>query len=66
MKEVQVALYARVSSEQQAEAKTIESQLAEIRTRIGASSFELTNILEFVDEGVQRLNVSATSARAPP
>ena len=32
MKEVQVALYARVSSEQQAEAKTIESQLAEIRT----------------------------------
>ncbi len=29
MNELQVALYARVSSEQQAEAKTIESQLAE-------------------------------------
>jgi site-specific DNA recombinase len=31
MKEQHIALYARVSSEQQAEAKTIESQLAEIR-----------------------------------
>jgi site-specific DNA recombinase len=51
MKEVQVALYARVSSEHQAEAKTIESQLAEIRTRIAADGFELTNVLEFVDEG---------------
>jgi site-specific DNA recombinase len=51
MKEVQVALYARVSSEQQAEAKTIESQLAEIRARIVTDGFELTSILEFVDEG---------------
>jgi site-specific DNA recombinase len=51
MKEVQVALYARVSSEQQAEAKTIDSQLAEIRTRIAADGFELTNVLEFVDNG---------------
>lgn len=51
MKEVQVALYARVSSEQQAEAKTIDSQLAEIRTRIMADGFELANALEFVDEG---------------
>ncbi len=47
----QVALYARVSSEQQAEAKTIESQLAEIRVRIAADGFDLTNTLEFVDEG---------------
>ena len=31
MKEKQIALYARVSSEQQAEAQTIESQLAEKR-----------------------------------
>lgn len=51
MKEVQVALYARVSSEQQAEAKTIESQLAEIRTRIATDGFERTAVLEFVDEG---------------
>lgn len=51
MKDVQVALYARVSSEQQAEAKTIDSQLAEIRTRIAADGFVLTSVLEFVDEG---------------
>ena len=47
----QVALYARVSSEQQAEAKTIESQLAEIRARITADGFEQNRVLEFVDEG---------------
>ena len=47
----QVALYARVSSEQQAEAKTIESQLAEIRVRIAADGFDLTTVLEFVDDG---------------
>jgi site-specific DNA recombinase len=51
MKEVQVALYARVSSEQQAEAKTIESQLVEIRARIVADGFDLASVLEFVDEG---------------
>ena len=51
MKEAQVALYARVSSEQQAEAKTVDSQLAEIRTRIAADGFELSSVLEFVDEG---------------
>jgi site-specific DNA recombinase len=51
MNEVQVAVYARVSSEQQAEAKTIESQLAEIRTRIAVDGFDLPSILEFVDDG---------------
>lgn len=48
---VQVALYARVSSEQQAEAKTIESQLAEIRARITADGLDLASLLEFIDEG---------------
>ncbi len=51
MTDLQVALYARVSSEQQAEAKTIESQLAEIRARIAADGFDLPAIVEFVDEG---------------
>jgi site-specific DNA recombinase len=51
MNDKQVALYARVSSEQQAEAKTIESQLAEIRARITANGFEQSSVLEFVDEG---------------
>jgi site-specific DNA recombinase len=40
MTDLQVALYARVSSEQQAEAKTIESQVAEVRARIAADGFE--------------------------
>src|SRR5438105_5081721 len=51
MTTVQVALYARVSSEQQAEAKTIASQIAEIRARIAADSFDLSSVLEFIDEG---------------
>jgi site-specific DNA recombinase len=51
MNELQVALYARVSSEQQAEAKTIESQLAEIRARIVKDSIDPATILAFVDEG---------------
>lgn len=51
MNERQVALYARVSSEQQAEAKTIESQRDEIRTRIAADGIDLTTVLEFVDDG---------------
>jgi len=51
MNRLQVALYARVSSEQQAEAKTIESQLADIRAKIRADGFVLNEILEFVDNG---------------
>lgn len=51
MKDLHVALYARVSSEQQAEANTIASQLAEIRMRIVADGFALPTVFEFVDEG---------------
>jgi site-specific DNA recombinase len=47
----QVALYARVSSEQQAEDNTIASQLAELRVRIRADGFDLKTVLEFIDEG---------------
>jgi site-specific DNA recombinase len=51
MKSVQVAFYARVSSEQQAEAKTIESQIAEIRMRIATDGFDPNSVLEFIDDG---------------
>jgi site-specific DNA recombinase len=51
MNEPQIALYARVSSEQQAEARTIDSQLAELRSRIVADGFALKAVLEFVDDG---------------
>src|SRR5512139_1607598 len=51
MNEPQIALYARVSSDQQAEARTIDSQLAALRSRIVADGFELKAVLEFVDDG---------------
>ncbi len=51
MNEPQIALYARVSSDQQAEARTIDSQLAELRSRIVADWFALKAVLEFVDDG---------------
>ena len=47
----QVALYARVSSEQQAEAKTIASQLADLQTRITADGIAWAEVVAFVDEG---------------
>src|SRR5438067_5237548 len=51
MKPTQVALYARVSSEQQNEARTIESQLADLRSRIAATGVAPPAELEFVDNG---------------
>ena len=51
MKSTQVALYARVSSDQQNEARTIESQIADLRTRIAATEVTLPSELEFVDNG---------------
>ena len=51
MNTVQVALYARVSSEQQSEAKTIESQLADLRGQIAARSLTLVSEQEFIDDG---------------
>ncbi len=51
MTDVQVALSARVSTEQQVEASTIESQLSELRARIAADGFDRRTVLEVVDEG---------------
>ena len=51
MNEPQVALYARVSSEQQAEAGTIASQLAALRERIAEDGLTLSEELTFIDEG---------------
>jgi len=49
---IQAALYARVSSEQQATAQTIASQLAALRQRLQADSCQPQAELEFIDEGV--------------
>jgi site-specific DNA recombinase len=51
MSEIQAAIYARVSSEQQAEARTIESQLADLRARVAADGLSLSGELQFIDEG---------------
>src|SRR5262245_11568855 len=51
MTERQVGLYARVSSEQQAEANTIDSQVAVLRAQIAADGFDLRSVLEFIDAG---------------
>ena len=51
MKLAQAALYARVSSEAQASAQTIQSQLAALQTRIKAAGDELTVERHFIDEG---------------
>jgi site-specific DNA recombinase len=51
MKELRVALYARVSSEQQAEAGTIGSQIAALRERIIQDGYLLEEELAFVDDG---------------
>jgi site-specific DNA recombinase len=57
MKTMQVALYARVSSDQQNEARTIESQIADLRTRIAATGVDLPTELEFVDNGYSGANL---------
>lgn len=49
--QLQVAIYARVSSEQQATANTIESQLAALQQRVRADKFSLGTEFQFVDEG---------------
>jgi site-specific DNA recombinase len=51
MTERQIALYARVSSEQQAEANTIDSQVAALRERIAADGVDRRSVLEFIDAG---------------
>jgi site-specific DNA recombinase len=51
MNETQVAIYARVSSEQQSEAKTIESQLSELRTHVKTLGLVLPPEHEFIDNG---------------
>jgi site-specific DNA recombinase len=49
---IQAALYARVSSEQQATAQTIASQLAALRQRLQTDGCRPQAELEFIDEGV--------------
>jgi site-specific DNA recombinase len=51
MSPLQVAIYARVSSEQQATAQTIASQVAALRAQVAADGVLLLAADEFLDEG---------------
>jgi site-specific DNA recombinase len=51
MNPTQVAIYARVSSEQQAEAQTIASQVAALRERLAAEGLTVSEAMQFLDEG---------------
>ena len=46
-----VAVYAWVSSEQQANAQTIAGQISALRERVGVEGIELAEELTFVDDG---------------
>ncbi|WP_249688939.1 recombinase family protein [Microvirga sp. 3-52] len=48
---LQVALYARVSSDQQAEHHTIDSQLAELTARVAQDGHRIRDDLQFIDNG---------------
>src|SRR6516164_11126177 len=48
---LRVAMYARVSSQQQADAHTIASQVAALKARICSDGFAVEEELSFLDEG---------------
>jgi site-specific DNA recombinase len=51
MKPTQGALYARVSSEQQAEAHTVARQVAAVWERVAADGLTVSEAMQFLDEG---------------
>jgi site-specific DNA recombinase len=51
MNPTQVAIYARVSSEQQAEAHTVASQVAALRERVSTDGLTVPEAMQFLDEG---------------
>src|SRR5215210_1924059 len=51
MDRTQAASYARVSSEQQAEANTVASQIAALQARVAEDGLALPQERQFVDEG---------------
>src|SRR6516165_6564847 len=51
MSPLQAAIYARVSSERQAETHTVASQLAALRARVAQDGLALSEEVQFIDEG---------------
>jgi site-specific DNA recombinase len=57
MVQEQVAIYARVSSDQQTEEGTIDSQVAALRARVKTDGQSLSDELVFIDEGYSGSNL---------
>ena len=51
MQPIQGAIYARVSSDQHAEAHTVASQVAALRERVGTEGLALPEAMPCIDEG---------------
>jgi len=51
MSAIQAAIYARVSSEQQAEANTIASQVTALQERAQVDGLQVSEAMTFLDEG---------------
>ena len=51
MNTTHVAIYARVSSEQQAETHTIARQVAALRERVATDGLAVSEAMQFLDEG---------------
>ncbi len=51
MSSTQVAIYARVSSDHQAETQTVASQVAALRERVAKEGLALPDAMPFIDEG---------------
>ena len=51
MHSIQAALYARVSSEQQAEAHTMASQVVAWPARVTVEGLRVSEAMQFLDEG---------------
>ena len=64
MAQEQVAIYAPVSSDQQAQEGTIDSQLAALRERVEADGLSLSQELTFIDEGDSGANLIGPGVRA--
>ena len=54
---MQVAIYARVSSERQARDHTIDSQVEALKERIAADGFKLEPGHSYVDDGCSGMNL---------
>ena len=62
----QVALYARVSSEKQADTNTIASQIAVLRERIQSDGETLGGEMQFIDDGFsQQKSVNNNNSPEP-